>query len=74
MNENFKEDLKQDAKNEVLELAEDVTIETIEHVFKFAKNALLKSQNALLAAIVPVLETVEKYLIGLADKIDGAEN
>lgn len=72
-NEELKEELKEDAKQEALELAEDVTIEAIEHVFNFAVNALNKSKNTMLMALVPILGTVKEYLLGLADKIDGVE-
>lgn len=67
------EEIKEKLKNEALELAEDVTKEAIEHVFSFAKKALEKSENTLLAAIVPILSKVEEYLLSLADKIDGIE-
>lgn len=69
----MQEEIKNDFKNEVLALAEDVTAEMVEHVFKFAKNALTNSKNMYLMAIVPVLEQVEKYLLSLVDKIDGVE-
>lgn len=70
MNEEIKDDLKQEA----LDLAEDVTIEAIEHVFNFAKKALEKSGNALLKTLIPILEQVEQYLYSLADKIDGNDD
>ena len=60
-------------KKSALELAEDVTEDTIKHVFNFAQNALLKSNNAMLKAIVPLLATVKEYLLSLADKIDGVD-
>lgn len=68
------ETLKTDLKNEALELAEDVTVEAIQHVFSFAKKALEKSDNPLLVAIIPVILKVEDYLLSLADKIDGVQN
>ena len=37
-----KNEILEDAKTEGLELAEDVTVEAIEHVFNFAKTALNK--------------------------------
>lgn len=69
----MQEEIKNDFKNEALALSEDVTAEMVEHVFKFAKNALTNSKNMYLMAIVPVLEQVEKYLLSLVDKIDGVE-
>ncbi len=68
------QELKTDLKNEALELAEDVTVEAIQHVFNFAKTALTKSDNALLKTLIPILEQVENYLLSLADKIDGVQN
>lgn len=68
------ETLKTDLKNEVLELAEDVTVEAIQHVFSFAKKALEKSDNPIFSAIIPILAKVEDYLLSLADKIDGVQN
>ena len=52
------EEIKEELKNEALELAEDVTKEAIEHVFSFAKKALEKSENTLITAIVPILSKV----------------
>lgn len=69
----MQEEIKNNFKNEALALAEDVTAEMVEHVFKFSKNALTNSKNVYLMAIVPVLEQVEKYLLSLVDKIDGVE-
>lgn len=71
MNEEKKQELKEDLKQEGLEYAEDITIETIEHVFNFAKTALNKSGNAMLTALIPILTPIENYLLGLADQIDG---
>lgn len=71
MNEEQKKELKNDLKQEGLEYAEDVTVETIEHVFSFAKTALSKSGNAMLTALIPILTPIENYLLGLADGIDG---
>ena len=73
MDENTKNGIKEDAKQEGLELAEDVTKETIEHVFEFAINAINKYGNAMLKAVVPILQTAEQFLLELADKIDGVE-
>lgn len=71
--EELKEGLKEDAKQEALELAEDVTKETIEHVFDFAVNAINKYGNGVLKATIPLLNTAKEFLLGLADKIDGVE-
>lgn len=71
MNEAQKKELKNDLKQEGLEYAEDVTVETIEHVFNFAKTALSKSGNVMLTALIPILTPIENYLLGLADGIDG---
>ena len=73
MDENTKNGIKEDAKQEGLELAEDVTKETIEHVFEFAINAINKYGNAMLKAVVPILQAAEQFLLELADKIDGVE-
>lgn len=68
-----KNEILEDAKVEGLELAEDVTVEAIEHVFNFAKTALTKSGNSYLMALVAVLTPIQEYLLKLADKIDGKE-
>lgn len=68
-----KNEILEDAKTEGLELAEDVTVEAIEHVFNFAKTALTKSGNSYLMALVAVLTPIQEYLLKLADKIDGKE-
>ena len=65
------ETMVNELKKSALELAEDVTEDTIKHVFDFAQNALLKNDNAMLKAIVSSLATVKDYLLSLADKIDG---
>lgn len=74
MDENEKQELKEDAKQEALELAEDITKESIEHVFEFAINAINKYGNAMLKAVVPILQTAEQFLLELADQIDGARD
>lgn len=71
--EELKEGLKEDAKQETLELAEDVTKDSIEHVFTFAINAINKYGNNVLKAIIPILQTAKEFLLDLADKIDGVE-
>ncbi len=73
MDENTKNGIKEDAKQEGLELAEDVTKETIEHVFEFSIDQINKHGNTMLKALIPVLQTVESYLLELADKIDGVQ-
>ena len=74
MNEEQKEELKQNAKQEGLDLAEDVTKETIEHVFDFAVNAINKYGNSVLKATIPLLNTAKEFLLELADKINGKED
>ena len=74
MDEQVKEELKQDAKTEALEYAEDVTKETIEHVFEFAIDSINKYGNNMLKAIIPILQTAEQFLLELADKIDGVKD
>lgn len=74
MDEQEKEELKKEAKQEALELAEDVTKESIEHVFEFAIKGIEKYGNAVLQATIPLLRTAEEFLLDLADRIDGVEN
>lgn len=74
MDENKKDEILADLKKEGLELAEDVTKESIEHVFEFAINAIEKYGNSILKATVPLLRTAEEFLLDLADRIDGVEN
>lgn len=69
MDEEQKEELKEDAKQEGLKLAEDVTKETIEHVFDFAVNAINKYGNSVLKATIPLLNAAKEFLLDLADKI-----
>ena len=66
-------DVAHDLKIEGLEYAEDVTIETIEHVFVFAEKAINKYGTSILKATLPLLQTAKEFLIKLADKIDGVE-
>ena len=73
MEENEKKEILDDLKIEGLEYAEDVTIETIEHVFDFAEKAINKYGNSILKATLPLLQTAKEFLIKLADKIDGVE-
>ena len=73
MDENTKNGIKEDAKQEGLELAEDVTKETIEHVFEFAIDSINKYGNNMLKAMIPLLQTAEQFLLELADKIDGVQ-
>ncbi len=73
MDEKEKDEFKQDAKQQGLELAEDVTKETIEHVFEFAIASIEKYGNAVLKAIIPLLQTAEQFLLEVADRIDGVE-
>lgn len=69
--EELKEGLKEDAKQEALDLAEGVTKETIEHVFNFAVNAINKYGNNVLKATIPLLNSAKEFLLELADKING---
>lgn len=73
MDEAKKDEILEDLKTEGLELAEDVTIEMIEHVFNFANNAINKSGNAWLIMALPILDKVKEFLLESADKIDGVE-
>lgn len=74
MEENKKQELKEDAKQEALDLAEDVTKESIEHVFEFAINAINKYGNAVLKAVIPLLKEAEGFLLDLADQINGVKD
>lgn len=73
MDENKKDEIVADLKQEGLELAEDVTKETIEHVFAFAIDSINKYGNNMLKAMIPLLQTAEQFLLELADKIDGVQ-
>ena len=57
MDENKKDEIVADLKQEGLDLAEDVTKESIEHVFEFAIKAINKYGNAVLKAAIPLLQT-----------------
>lgn len=74
MDENEKQELKEDAKQEALDLAEDVTKESIEHVFEFAIKAINKYGNTILKATIPLLQTAESFLLELADQINGVKD
>ena len=73
MDETKKDEILEDLKTEGLELAEDVTIEAIEHVFSFANKAINKCGNAWLIMTLPILDKVKEFLLESADKIDGVE-
>ena len=74
MDENKKDEIIADLKQEGLDLAEDVTKESIEHVFEFAIKAINKYGNAVLKAAIPLLQTAENFLLELADKINGVQD
>ena len=74
MDENKKDDILADLRQEGLDLAEDVTKESIEHVFEFAINAINKYGNAVLKAVIPLLKEAEGFLLDLADQINGVKD
>ena len=74
MDENKKDDILADLKQEGLDLAEDVTKESIEHVFEFAISAINKYGNAILKAVIPLLKEAESVLLDLADQITGVKD
>ena len=74
MDENKKDDILADLKQEGLDLAEDVTKESIEHVFEFAISAINKYGNAILKAVIPLLKEAESFLLDLADQINGVKD
>ena len=74
MDENKKDEILADLKQEGLDLAEDVTKESIEHVFEFAISAINKYGNAILKAVIPLLKEAESFLLDLADQINGVKD
>lgn len=74
MDENKKDEIVADLKQEGLDLAEDVTKESIEHVFEFAINAISKYGNAVLKAAIPLLQAAESFLLEFADQINGVKD
>lgn len=74
MDEKKKDEIIADLKQESLDLAEDVTKDSIEHVFEFAITAINKYGNAVLKATIPLMQTAENFLLELADKINGVQD
>ena len=67
MDEKIKDGLRQ----ELLNLAENVTEDAVNSVFKMAELAIQLSENKIDDAILPVLSTVKEFIMGFVDKIDG---
>ena len=67
MDEKMKDGLRQ----ELLNLAENVTEDAVNSVFKMAELAIQLSENKIDDAILPVLSTVKEFIMGFVDKIDG---
>ena len=67
MDEKMKDGLRQ----ELLNLAENVTADAVNSVFKMAELAIQLSENKIDDAILPVLSPVKEFIMGFVDKIDG---
>lgn len=61
-----------DVKKIGLEIGEDVVKSVISKVVKpYAQDYILKSENKIDDILLPFLDSLEKALVELADKIDG---
>lgn len=61
-----------DVKKIGLEIGEDVVKAVISKVVKpYAQDYILKSENKIDDILLPFLDSLEKALVELADKIDG---
>ncbi len=65
------EKIKNGLRLELLNLAENVTEDTVNSVFKMAELAIQLSENKIDDAILPVLPPVKDFIMGFVDKIDG---
>lgn len=67
------EEMKQALKQELLNLAEQVTEDTVNSVFRMAEIAIQISENKIDDAFLPVLAPTKELIMGFVDKIDGAD-
>lgn len=67
MNEQTKQELKQ----ELLILSENVTEDATNSVFRMAEISIKLSENKIDDALLPALEAVKAFVLKQVDKIDG---
>ncbi len=67
MNEQTKQELKQ----ELLTLSENVTEDVVNSVFRMTEIAIKLSENKIDDALLPALAPAKAYILKQVDKIDG---
>ena len=65
--------MEEQTKNELMELAEGLTAETVEAVFKIAEIEIKATPNKLDDIVLLALPQVKAFVLKYVDKIDGAE-
>lgn len=66
---NMSEDFKEQAKQELLGLAENVSAEAVKTVFKIAELAIKDSENKVDDMLLVALPKLEEVVLGFVDKI-----
>lgn len=56
-----------------LEIGEDVAVATVKGVIKALPDILLATENKMDDMLIPLLALIEKPILDLLDKIDGAK-
>lgn len=66
--------MQDETKKELIELAENLSADAVEAVFKILEIEIKASENKIDDAILPFLPMGKSFVLKYVDKIDGEEN
>lgn len=69
----MEETMKTELRQELLNLAENLTEDAVNSVFRMAEIAIKLSNNKVDDALIPVLEPAKSFILKYVDKINGQE-
>lgn len=70
----MEETMKTELRQELLNLAENLTEEAVNSVFRMAEISIRLSDNKVDDALIPVLEPAKNFILKYVDKINGQED
>lgn len=70
----MEETMKTELRQELLNLAENLTEEAVNSVFRMAEILIRLSDNKVDDALIPVLEPAKNFILKYVDKINGQED
>lgn len=70
----MEETMKTELRQELLNLAENLTEEAVNSVFRMAEISIRLSDNKVDDALIPILEPAKNFILKYVDKINGQED